>query len=242
MSQYDFFLNRVDVDLRKPTKSRARQRWALVSIFSFPFLVLALAAQQSATFAVNGQQGSIDVFQYQGRNYIGIDGLARLLNGSVSYHGSQVVLTVPGLGSTTPSPASAPPDQTGLSKTYLTAAIEAAAQIREWHSALRTAIERGIPLNTGWLTGYQNKTQVSLSLASVAVNTDADKNVNQLLVNLFNSMKTLTNNYVQLASSQTYFPTNALDSDSLDQSIVACGHSLAAMAAARQFVNDGSCQ
>jgi hypothetical protein len=40
----------------------------------------------------------------------------------------------------------------------------------------------------------------------------------------------------------TMVPTDALNGDPLDQKIVNCGHSLAAMASSGQFVDDGSCQ
>lgn len=42
--------------------------------------------------------------------------------------------------------------------------------------------------------------------------------------------------------SQTYFAPDSLQSDPIKQNIVACGRSLAAMCAAKQFVDDGSCQ
>jgi len=41
--------------------------------------------------------------------------------------------------------------------------------------------------------------------------------------------------------TRTYMPPDALDNDALDQRILNCAHSLAAMAASGQFVNDASC-
>lgn len=223
-------------------------RWTLF-VFALLLLAVALASQQSISLVVSGQQGSIAVLQVQGRNYIDIDGLARLTSGSVSYRGNQIVLTLPGMGNNTTgssnstnNTANSSSHQTGFSKAFLTAGIEYVARIREWHSAFRTAIERSVPLNTGWLDGYKAQARESLNLTSVAVSSDSDKSGYQLLSNLFNNMTTLTANYVQLANSHTYFEPDSLESDPLDQSIVSCGRSLAAMAAARQFIDDGSCQ
>lgn len=219
--------------------------WRLALLLGAPLLTLTLAAQQGLTLIVSGQQGSLSVFQQQGHNYVDIDGLARLTSGSISYNGNRIVLTLPGIagaGAGNNSAAISQDNQGGFSKAFLTAGVEYVARIREWHSALRTAIERGVPLNTGWLDSYQAQARESLNLASVAVNNDSDRNGYQLLLNVFNNMKALTNEYVQLNNSQTYFAPDSLQSDSLDQSIVACGHSLAAMAAARQFIDDGSCQ
>jgi hypothetical protein len=63
-----------------------------------------------------------------------------------------------------------------------------------------------------------------------------------LLNNEFNNMKKLSDRFVEANQSRTYVPPTALDNDPLDQKILSCAHSLAAMAANNQFVDDGSCQ
>jgi hypothetical protein len=210
-----------------------------VLVFTFSVLALALAAQQSTTsLAVNGQQGSAKVVQVQGHNYVDIEGLARLTNGTISFKGNQIVLNLPAVASAPAAPAQPP----GLSKDFLTAGIEAMATIREWHSALRTAIERGVPLTTGWLDNYQTQSQNAVNLAAVPISTDSDKAAYNVITDVFNNMKALSDKYVQLNKSQTYFAPDSLQSDPLDQKIVACGHSLAAMASAKQFFDEGSCR
>ena len=212
--------------------------WTLGIPLTVLSLGLTLAGQESTSLTVSGQQGTAKVVQVQGRNNVDVDGLARITNGSVSFQGNQIVLTLPGAG--TGQPASS--QSTGFSSGFLTAGIEGMARFREWHAALKTAIERGVPPNTGWLGAYQARARESLNLASVAVTTDSDRNAYQLAVNFFNKLKALTDKYVQLNDSRTYFAPDSLQSDPLEQSIVACGRSLAAMAAAKQFVDDGACQ
>lgn len=207
-------------------------------LVGLPLLAFALLAQQGTEFVIKGKQGSAKVAQVQGSDYVEIDGLARLTNGTVSFQDNQIVLTLSGAGaSMKPSSQSA-----GFSKQFLTAGIETMARIREWHSALKTAIERGVPLTTGWLNNYQAQAQESLTLASAAISTDSDTSAYPLLVNVFNNMKVLTNEYVQQNQAQDYIAPDSLQSDPLDQQIVTCGHSLAAMAAAKEFISDGSCQ
>jgi len=201
-------------------------------------LTLSLAAQQSTSLAIKGQEGTAKVVQVQGHNYVDIDGLARLTNGTISFKGEQIVLSMP--LATAASGEVAQPK--GFSKEFLGAAVEAMARVREWHSALRTAIERSVPLTTGWLDAYQAQAQQGLNLASIAIDTDSDRRAYPVMVNAFNLMKNLNDKYVQLNKSLTYFAPDSLQSDPLDQRIVACGHSLASMAAARQFVDDSSCQ
>ena len=150
------------------------------------------------------------------------------------------MLTLP--GTTAASASSAAPQPKGFSKEFLTAAVEAGARIREWHSAFRTAIERGVPLTTGWLDAYERQALEGLNLASVAISTDSDRNAFPELTQLFNKVKSLENKYMGLAKSLSYFSPDSLQSDPLEQSAVSCGQSLSAMAAARQYVDNGACQ
>lgn len=201
-------------------------------------LVLTLAGQENTWLIVTGQQGTAKVVQVQGLNYVEVDGLARITNSAISFQDNQIVLTLPRTG----NPSTDSPQGPGFSRGFLTAGIEGMARFREWHAALKTGIERGVPLNTGWLGAYQGRARESLNLASVAVTTDSDRSAYQLAVNFSNKLKALTDKYVQLNDSQTYFAPDSLQSDPLEQNIVACGRSLAAMGAAKQFVDDGSCQ
>ena len=201
-------------------------------------LAVVLAGQESMSFMVTGQQGTAKVVQVQGRNYVDIEGLAQLTNGSVRYQSNHIVLTFPGAGNGQTDSL----QSTGFSKEFLTAGIEAMARAREWHAALRTAIERSVPLNIGWLGAYQAQARESLNLVSVAITTDSDRSAYPLAVNFFNNLNALTDKYVQLNNSRTYIAPDSLQFDPLDQSIVACGRSFAAMAAAKQFVDDGACQ
>jgi hypothetical protein len=92
------------------------------------------------------------------------------------------------------------------------------------------------------LARYRNQAGTALRLASVAASTDSDQNAYHLLSKEFENMKTLSNNYVAARQSLNYIAPNALANDPLNQKIIDCGHSLAAMAANGQFVDDGSCQ
>lgn len=211
--------------------------WALAALLIV--MAVAVLAQQPNSLIVSGQQGQIPVIQVQGHNYVEVEGLARIVQGSIKFNGNQIVLTLPGTaGTETASTAPAP----GFSNEFKTAGIEAMAEIREWHTALRTAIERGVPLNEGWLGPYRAQAQQAVRLASVAIRTDSDKSVYPFVVSVFNNMNTLSSKYLQMTKDMTYIDPNSLQSDAVDQKIVTCTHSLASMASANQFVDDGSCQ
>jgi hypothetical protein len=203
--------------------------------------VLVLLAQQSTSLTIDGQTGQAKVIQVQGRNYVEVDGLARISGGAIRFAGNQIVLTLPGSSAATATAAAAQP-AAGFSKEFLNSGIEAMAQVREWHAALRNAIERGYPLSAEWLDGFRRNSQESLRLAGVAATTDMDRKALPLLTNEFNNMGALSDKYMQMTKSMNYIAPNALSSDPLEQKLVACGRSLSGMVSSNQFADDGACQ
>jgi hypothetical protein len=224
------------------------RKWcALATVLTLPAMAITLLAQQTNSLVVTGQQGHASVIQVQGRNYVEVEGLARVVSGTISFNGNQIVLTISGVGGnvasgTAAAPSAAPASAPGFSSEFKNAGIEAMAEIREWHTALRTAIERGVPLNAEWLAPYRAQAREALRLASVAINTDSDRSVYPFVVNEFNNMSALTDKYLQMTKNMTYIDPDSLKSDPVDQKIVTCARSLASMATANQFVDDGSCQ
>lgn len=212
-----------------------------LSVLALSFLALSLAAQQLATLMISGRTGQAKVVQVQGHNYVEVEGLARIANASLSFNGDQIVLTFPNSGENSTEQA-APLSAPGFSKAFSRSAIEAMAEVREWHTALRTGIERGVPLSEDWLGSYRAQSQQALRLASINISTDSDKNVYPFLVKVFNNMGSLTDKYLAMTKSLTYIDPNSLQSDPLNQRIVACGHALASMASSNHFDDDGSCQ
>ncbi len=84
-------------------------------IWSAAVAAIALAgtllAQQTSSLSIAGLQGSARVIQVDGRNYVEVESLARLSQGSLSFNGSQIVLTLPNgpASSLSASSSSAPP-------------------------------------------------------------------------------------------------------------------------------------
>jgi hypothetical protein len=214
--------------------------WQTLAALLIPTaMAVSLLAQQTSSLTIAGQSGSAKVIQVDGRNYVEVEGLARLTNSSMSFNANQIVLTMSGSSADASASASPAP---GFSKDFVSAGIEAMSLVREWRAALSNAIQHSYPLSADGLAAYRDQARTSLRLASVAVTTPADKNVFPFLTNEFNNMQQLSDKYLQIAKSLTYIEPNSLDSDPLDQKIRTCAHSLASMATANQFVDDGSCQ
>jgi hypothetical protein len=214
-----------------------REKLMLITLLCLPGVALSQAAQQSGTFTVTGHDGQAAVVQINGRSYVDVESLARLTNGSVSYKGNQIALTLPGTAPAAP-PAPATP---GLSRDLIAAGIEEMALIREWRSALINMVQNGYPITEAWLANYRGPAYANLKLAGLAVSTDADRKGFQLLTNEFNNMKQSSQRFLTARANMTYIPQDSLNNDPLDQKIVACAHALALMASSGQFQDDRSC-
>jgi len=217
--------------------------WMWVTLLIVPALALSQAAPQTRTLIVNGRSGQVNVVQTNGHSYVDLEALARIANGSLGYSGNQITLTLPASPSTPPSTTPVnQPAEPGLSRSFLKAGIEAMSLAREWHSALASAIKNGFPITADWLADYRGRAATGLRLAEAAVSTDSDRNAVQLLRNEFNNMSKLSDQYVATRQSMKYIAPDALAHDPLDRKIINCGHSLGAMAASGEFLDDGSCQ
>jgi hypothetical protein len=229
-------------------RERAFVGWFVVVVVAvaLPTLALSQVARQTRTLIVNGHSGDTAVVEIEGRSYVELEALVRIANGSLRFNGNQISVTLPaGGGGSERASASASataPANPGFSKEFLKAGIEQMAVIREWRTALTNAIERGYPVTDDWVAPYRSQATQNLRLASVAASTDGDRNAVRLLGSELSNMNKLTQRFLDANQSMTMVPTDALKGDPLDQKIVDCGHSLAAMASSGQFVDDGSCQ
>ncbi|MBV8631503.1 MAG: hypothetical protein JOZ83_11295 [Silvibacterium sp.] len=205
--------------------------------------------QQSGTLFVSGRSGQATVIQADSRSFVDVEALARIVNGTLSFSGSRIVLTLPGTGgamgmSGQPAiqPAAPPAAPQGLSRDFVRAGIEAGAEIREWRSALETAVRYGFPPGDTWIDRYSGAAATALSLTSAAISTDDDRKAFQLLNNAYNNMQSLSTKMLSARKNMNYIAPDALQNDPLDQKIVACGQALHAMAATGHYQDASVCQ
>jgi len=114
------------------------------------------------------------------------------------------------------------------------------AVIREWRSTLTNAVQLGHPVTIGWADNYRVRLSKALGWHLLQSQLNQTGSV-QLLTNEFNNMKKLCDRFVEANNSRTYVSPESLNNDPLDQRIMNCARSLAAMAASGQFADDGSC-
>jgi len=186
---------------------------------------------------VNGQAGKTTVVQVNGRPYIDIETLAQIGNGSYSMKDNQITLTLPvsaGAGASPQAPA-------GFSKGFLSAAIEATAAIREWRTAIATAIQNSISVTDSWVSVFQRQVSDSLRQASVAAITPTDRSALQLLTNEFNNMQKWSDQVIAARKTLQYMSPDQMNSDPLFQQILTCSHSLGSMFGSGQFQDEPAC-
>jgi hypothetical protein len=186
-------------------RNAIRKSMMLVAILLLPLLVLV--AQETSALLIEGQQGQARVIHVQSKNYVEVEGLARVTGGSLRFAGNQITLTLPSGGNTVPQTeqsASAPQPAAGLSRPFLTAGIETMREILEWHAALKTGIERGYPLSDVWFGKFRRQIQSSPKQAEAAASTEMDHGSLPLLTNEFNTMDALTDKYLTIFVSRNY--------------------------------------
>lgn len=214
----------------------------LATLFAIPGLSSSQAGPQNQVLIVNGQSGQAPVLQMNGKSYVDIETLARLASGSLSFKGNQITLTLPASTASAPATsAAASQPASGFSRGFLKAGIEAGSTIREWRTALSSAVQNGYPVTDDFVARYRDQSITSLRLASVAASTDSDRNAFQLLNNVFDNMQKLSNKILAARQDMSYMSADALRDDPLNQEILNCARSLASMAASGQFQDDGSC-
>ena len=69
--------------------------WSLFALLITSGMAFGQAGQQTATLVVNGQSGKAPVIQNNGRTYVDVGALAQIAQGSLSFSGKQIVLTIP---------------------------------------------------------------------------------------------------------------------------------------------------
>ena len=216
--------------------------WLALVLVLVPGEVFSQASQQTGALTVSGHTGEVPVTQINGRPYVAVDALAQLMNGSLGYRGSQITLTLPGATTAAhAAPAAGQSANPAFSRDFLKATIETLSDIREWRSALLTAVEYGYKMTDIRVDDYQAPAAKNLRLASVAATTDSDRNALGLLNKEFGHMQELSSRILTARKNLSYISVDSLTKDSLDQKILKCARSLAAMAAAGQFQDDGSC-
>src|SRR5271157_5272450 len=229
--------------------ARITKRTSLVILA--PLILVAMATAQTQrprlTLSAQGYPGDAPVVQLQGRSYVEMQDLARITNGSLTFEKDRTILTVPGCDGSKTDGADAA--KSGFSRSFMGAAIEAMASIREWGGILQATVQDRYPVGNA-MTGntiiaHQERAADRVALASAAASTDSDYRGLELLRNEFNNLQAWTDRFVQSRKSLTaqYMTLSEIpfQEDEQAQKIMRCGQFLAQMFPGGTFQDDAMC-
>jgi hypothetical protein len=208
--------------------------WIVGAVLTTVFMTSA-QTQQGETLSVQGYPGQASVRRWQGRIFVDVQDLARITNGSLSFEGNRIILTLPRRDASEQAVDDA--GKAGFSPAFRRAAIEAMASIREWGGMLQVIVENGYPLGKAMsgntIRAYQGRAADSVALAAAAASTDSDHRGIELLRNEFNNLQAWSENFIDARNSMRAVDLttseNALKNDADAQKIISCGQFLAQM-------------
>lgn len=195
-------------------------------------------SRPGGTLAVTGHTGTTPLVAINGRSYVDLEALTRLVEGSLSYKQNDVTLTLP----SAPGEAPAAGSTQGFSKPFVRAGIEQMSVIREWRAEIVNAVQNNYPISEDWVSAQRRLADRNLKLASAAASTDDDRSGVAVLTAEFNNMQKLSDRILAKRRKASYIPPKSLNNDPLDQQILACAQSMAAMVANNAFVDDANCR
>lgn len=216
-----------------------------VSALSLVFAASAAAQNppQKMTLVLNGRANDGAVAQIDGRSYVDVETLARILNATLSFKPGRVILTGPA------AETIAKPERVvqGFSKEFVRAGIAQLAEMREWKGAISSAIRAGVA-GGSWLAPLlkEHRAQAAegLSLASVAAKTESDLKALDLLKSEFTNLgdwDTAAQATIQSLNAEKSLNPLAAQNDPLLAKISECGNFLNAMLVGGEFADSTSC-
>jgi len=210
-------------------------------VLCFASMTFAQSDVQEYTLVLNGQSGTILVYRINGQAFVDVAALARIANGSASIQGHQLILSLPPSSSVTQ--ASAPVE--GMTRDFMTAALKDVAIIRDWHTTIAQALQRGVPGDGSRLGVFHDRAAEGLHLATVHASTHLDQDALRLLTNHFNQVdrwkRKLVDARKSMGTANYSITPDALERDSEYQAIVNCSHFFSTMLAAGKYEDNGSC-
>jgi hypothetical protein len=212
------------------------------------FIMLNLAAVtyaqsdvQELTILLNGHRGQILVYRINGQAFVDVEALARIGQGSASVQKGELVMTLPATVASAPASGSIE----AMTRDFKTAALKDLAIIKDWHTTIAHALQRGVPGDGSRLVVFHDRAAEGLHLATVDASTHSDHESLRLLTNHFNQVDRWNRRVVDARKSMSTghysMSADALERDSEYQAIAHCSHFLSVMLAGGKYEDNDSC-
>lgn len=200
-------------------------------------------AQKVPRLTIAGHAGAAQLLEVNGKSYIEVQALARLTQGTLSFKADQTILTLPPALPSADASVQPPTahGEAGFSIAFAQLGIEEMSVIREWRSAVVSAVQNNTPVSEDWLSAQHRLAEKGLSLASAAASTDDDRNASPLLSGEFNNMQKLSDLYLSVRKQAAYISPDTFDSNPLEQQILNCARDFVAMTQSQEFQDQPGC-
>jgi hypothetical protein len=202
--------------------------------------ILGLTASQSMrstrSVSINGNIGQATVYQIDGKNLIGIEDLAQIARGSVSYEGDQINLSLPASERVDPGSSSTAGTTKKLSPEFMGASLHALGVIEDWSSKLAFAAQKGTPGDGSQVVVLRDRAAAAMRPATATAASEADRDALQLLTNYFNTVSAWSDKLVEerkrMDTAKYSISEGAIEKDETYQKITACNKFLSSMLSA----------
>jgi len=228
-------------------RRRMKRPFIVSSLLMIVVVASAQTQRSQEILSVQGYAGAASVVRLQNRDFVDVQDLARITNGSLSFEGHRIVLTLTHCDALEQAVDDA--GKTGFSPAFRRAAIESMASIREWGGMLQVIVQNGYPLGRAMagntILAYQGRAADSIALAAAAASTDSDHRGIELLRNELNNLRVWAESFVDARNSMRAVDLttseNPLNNDSDAQKIISCGQFLAQMFDGGTFEDNAAC-
>ena len=221
----------------------------LSSLAAIPLMLLtsSVASQdhyKQRALVINGHTGTAMVYQIDGKTYVDLQTIARIANGSTSFSGDKIILTIPA-GNSAASHSADHVAVPGMSTDFMNAAIQDLSILKEWSDTLAHAIQRGVPGDGSRLIVFHDRAADQLRLAKVAASNQSDLNALRLLTNHFNAVSAWSDKLVaerkSMNTAKYSIAADSLANDESYQKITGCATFLRTMLPGGQFEDNNVC-
>jgi len=212
------------------------------------FMLLSCAAVLAQTpnaerLEVKDHSGNVPMARVNGRRFVDLEELTKTAGGSLICEGNTCVLTLAKPAGAAPADTKAA--ESGFSRPFMAAAIEALASMREWGSTVALSVRNSYQLGPS-VNAYRENAEAKVRLAAVKVASDDDRRGMDLLQKELNNVQAWSEQLVaaqkSLNTANLAMSQEGFDNDESYHGLVRCGHYLANMLGSGTFQAGPECQ
>ena len=216
----------------------------VITLMALSGISLTQTSQKTRSLVINGHTGDATIYEIDGKSFVELESLIRIANGSMSFRGTQIVLTFPAADSAV-APLDSSRPASGLSGDFMRTSVQCLSILREWTGILAYAAQHGTPGDGSRIALIQGRANEALRLTKVAASSNDDQSALQLVTNQFNNVKSWSDKLISerknMNTGKYSMTENAMSQDETYQKINTCAKFLDTMLPGGHFQDDSSC-